>query len=80
MRKRFTRDEKAAFLTPGTDVEWRNGSHWHPGTIMNLGLRVSDGWQCIPLINHADTRTVSPGQRIDAGPTFIRLPRKEGGG
>lgn len=78
MRKRFTKDEKAAF-TVGTEVEWRNGSHWHPGTVIREAGRSSDGWDSVIVTNHATTRTVSAGELIDASPTFIRLPAPPAG-
>ncbi len=71
MRKRFTRAEREAF-TVGTAVEWRNGAHWHPGTVTGP-VEDHDGWQEIPLTNHATTRTVGAGQRITGSPTAIRL-------
>lgn len=72
MRKRFTPQERADF-TPGTRVEWRNGRHWHPGTVVGP-LVTDDGWQSIYVVNHVTTRTVKAGARIDADPTSIRLP------
>lgn len=72
MRKRFTPAERKQF-TPGTSVEWRNGGHWHPGTISGP-IETNNGWHSIPLTNHADTRTVVSGQRISGSPAFIRLP------
>ena len=77
MRKRFTKEEREAF-TLGTSVEWRNVTHWHPGTITGPIARV-DGWDELPVTNHADTRTVMPGALILAGPTFVRLPAETAG-
>lgn len=73
MRTKFKPEEIEAY-TPGTAVEWRNGAHWHPGTVRaGVGSEV-DGWQSVMVENHATTKTVHKGQAICAGPTYIRLP------
>ena len=73
MRTKFKAAEREAF-TPGTKVEWRNGSHWHPGTVKGEVQVGASGWQSIEVENHATTRTCHKGQVIHAGPTYIRLP------
>jgi hypothetical protein len=76
MRKRFTKQEREAF-TPGTAVEWRNGGHWHPGTVTGE-ITTGDGWQSVCVVHRgATTRTVSYGARIHGGPTFVRMPESE---
>lgn len=73
MRTRFKPAEIAAY-TPGTDVEWRNGGHWHRGTIRGEVQASDSGWQSIAVENHDTTKTIHKGQFIHAGPTYIRLP------
>lgn len=74
-RKRFNTDEKS-LLTPGATVEWRNGSHWHPGVIVTGEIVTRDtGWQSVLVTNHATTRTV---QRPDRhGHPRPRTPERE---
>ena len=36
MGRRRWRPEERALLTVGTSVEWRNGSHWHPATVLTV--------------------------------------------
>lgn len=75
MRKKFKPDEREAFK-PGTPVEWRYGGYWHRGTVRGEIVRI-DGWDEVWVENHDKTARISPGQRIDASPTFIRLPVTE---
>lgn len=72
-RKRFTPTERQAFA-PGVAVEWRNGRHWHPGTVSGPIVTDSDGWHGVALTNHATTRTCHAGQRITGIPGAVRLP------
>jgi hypothetical protein len=73
-RKRFNRQEREAF-TPGTAIEWRNGSHWHPGQITGPITTDVDTWQCVPLEHTGrNTATVSYGNHITASPGTVRLP------
>lgn len=72
-RKRFTAEERVAY-TPGTGVEWRNGRHWHPGTVVDAAGVNPDGWWSVPVVNHATTATVSGGERVYPRPGSIRLP------
>jgi hypothetical protein len=71
MRRRFTREERAQFVE-GAKVEWRNGRHWHPGTITGPIVK-DDVFDRVPLTNHATTRTVSAGDHITGSPTAVRL-------
>lgn len=71
MRKRFTKEERSTFQ-PGTRVEWQNGSHWHPATVIDVPKSDSDGWWHVGLTNHAKTRTVSPGEYITGTPGKVR--------
>lgn len=72
-RKRFTKEEAAAFV-PGTRVEWRNGSHWHPGIIKDNIEADGDGWQFAGLTNEATTRTLHAGQYLRGYPGAVRVP------
>lgn len=74
MRKRFRKDEREAFQ-PGVKVEWRNGSHWHPGTVTSVPDTDRDGWGRVMLTNHAQTRTVLTGDVITGTPGSVRLPQ-----
>lgn len=74
MRKRFTREEREV-LQPGTAVEWRNVSHWHPGTVLSTPEPGLDGWWTVKLTNHASTRTVTAGELITGTPGSVRLPQ-----
>jgi hypothetical protein len=73
-RRRFTKEQKAAF-TVGARIQWRNGSHWHPGEIMGLLATDSIGKPYYP-IRHVGptTRTVSHGACFWGYPDSIRLP------
>jgi hypothetical protein len=73
-RKRFTAEERVAY-TPATVVEWRNGRHWHPGTVVVGVTRDVDGWESVQITNHATTATVSGGDRVDPRPGAVRLPQ-----
>ena len=73
-RKRFTAQEKLDF-TPDTPIQWRNGSHWHPGTVRGEIATDSDGWARVWIENHATTRTVSKGDCHFSYPGSIRLPQ-----
>jgi hypothetical protein len=71
MRKRFTKPEREAF-TPGTAVEWLNGSHWRPARVTGAITR-QDGWDSVVCAYAGpDTRTIGHGQRIDPGPGHVR--------
>lgn len=70
-RKRFRRDE-LPLAALGTAIEWRNGSHWHPGVVCGALSANRDGWQYIPITNGATTRTVGKGDLIRATPGAIR--------
>lgn len=73
MRTRFTAEE-LAFFTPGTDVEWRSGRHWHLATVAAPFDADSVGRERIRLTNHAATRHVYAGQTIYGYPGNVRLP------
>ena len=73
-RKRFTRDETAAF-TPDARVQWRNGSHWHRGTVAGPIETDSLGLPYVPLVNHASTRTVSHGEPVRGYPGMVKMIR-----
>lgn len=75
MRTKFKLAEREAF-TIGTAVEWRNGGHWHPGTVRGEFRTSDSGWQSIAVENHDTTKTIHKGQIIHASPTYIRLPAK----
>lgn len=73
MRMRFKPEEKAAF-TVGAEVEWRNGSTWYPGTVLEApqlapGMAI---WHTVVRNDGPNTRTVGNGQIIHAIPTAIR--------
>lgn len=72
-RRRFTREERAAF-TIGARVEWRNGRHWHPATV--TGDRDSDslGWEYVPVKTTASRGSVIRGEVIHGYPGAVRLP------
>jgi hypothetical protein len=72
-RRRFTRDERAA-LTVGARVEWRNGRHWHPATVVEAPDTDTLGCQRVALTVHAKTRTVSKGERLYGYPGSVRVP------
>lgn len=75
MRMRFKADEKAAF-TPGALVEWRNGRHWQPGTVLE-GPQLATGqviWHVVVRHDGPATSTVSQGHIVHAHPTSIRVP------
>jgi hypothetical protein len=74
-RKRFTAQEKIDFV-PGTAVEWRNGSHWHPATVRGEIGKDSLDLACVWIENHATTRTVSKGQCHFSYPGSLRMPVK----
>lgn len=69
MRKRFKKEET---YVKGQEIQWRNGSHWHPGKV--LGDRQTDqlGYQYYPVENQAETRTLSKGQLIHAYADALR--------
>lgn len=75
MRMRFKPAERAAFTT-GTVIEWRNGGHWHPGTVHN-GTVVNDpygsGFQHIMIRNTSRRGGVPHGEIMHASPTHVRL-------
>jgi len=70
VRKRFNADEKALLVT-GTEIDWQNGTQWHPGVVLGP-MRTVDGWQEAPMRNLATTRTVSPGDHFLATPGHVR--------
>lgn len=73
MRKRFTKEERTAFIS-GTPVEWRNGSHWLAARLIGDVFRNADGWDQVPLVVEVTTRTVSPASGMIYGrPTAVRL-------
>jgi hypothetical protein len=78
MRRRFTKAEKAAF-TPGTTIEWRNGGHWHPGTVLGAVKAFQGAPERLP-IKHTGrtTATVQTGQYLELSPTSVRLPTNNG--
>jgi hypothetical protein len=76
VRMRFTKTERQQF-TPGTEVEWRNGTHWHPGVIAGPIYNPDPGdvWQYVPITHKGrSTATLSTGQRVTGRPTTVRLP------
>lgn len=59
MRKRFTRDEREQ-LTPNAPVEWRNGRHWRPGTVIGVISRdEGSGVEYLAVRDARATRTRS---------------------
>lgn len=73
MRRRFTKSEREAF-TVGTVIEWRNGTHWHPGVIVSP-VDTSDDWHRVGVRHTGrSTATISTGQYIHSRPTAVRLP------
>lgn len=73
VRQRFNKAEREAF-TVDTCVQWLNGSHWQPGTIVSPIELDCIGVPRVGIENHAKTRTVSPGQYITGSPGAVRLP------
>jgi hypothetical protein len=73
MARRFKPAERDAF-TVGTAIEWRNVSHWHPGTIVSEPEQDTFGDWYVGVENHATTRTVSKGQYVRGYPKSVRLP------
>lgn len=72
VRQRFNKAEREAFVV-GTRVEWLNGSHWQPGTIVDNIKKDSIGVWRVGVTNHATTRTVLAGDYISARPGGVRL-------
>jgi len=72
-RKRFNQDEKE-IITVGAAVEWRNGSHWHPGRVVSE-IKTDLGWQYV-RVEHTGptTSTVMRGDTIEVHPGSIRRP------
>lgn len=56
----------------GQAVEWRNGSHWLPGTVTGAQDRDSLGYAFYPLRNTRSTRTVSAGEHINGYAGSVR--------
>lgn len=74
-RKRFNAAEREAF-TQGTVVEWQNGAHWKPGTVVGPFGTDSTGWPYVPVRNEgATTRTISKGELVWSRPGGVRLPQ-----
>jgi hypothetical protein len=72
-RMRFTKTERATF-TVGTVIEWRNGTHWHPGLVVDP-IDTSEDWHRIGIRHTCRrTATISPGQYVRTRPTCVRLP------
>jgi hypothetical protein len=73
-RKRFKPAEREAF-TVGTAVEWCNGAHWKPGTVVGPIGTDSTGLAYVPVRNDAaDTRTISKGEVVWGYPGHVRMP------
>lgn len=71
-RKRFLASERKAF-TVGTQVEWRNGNHWHSATVVEpMGTDI-DGWDFLPVRVFYTTRTITKGDVIHAMPSNVRM-------
>lgn len=74
-RRRFTKEEKAAF-TVGREIEWQNGAHWHTGTIIAGPNQDSIGsWRVTVIHTGRKTATIDKGQRVDPCPGKVRLPK-----
>lgn len=76
-RMRFTKLERQQFTT-GTEIEWRNGGHWHPGVIAGEIYAPPDIAPCqeVPIIHRGrTTATISTGQGVTGRPTTVRLPK-----
>ena len=71
MRKRFNASERAILVT-GAVIEWRNVTQWHPARVTGEITKDSLGYEYVPLVNLATTRTVHSGQYITGCPGFIR--------
>lgn len=78
MRNKFTVQEREQFGAKGIQVEWRNGTHWHSGVTVG-SIRVSSADYELVGVRHTgrNTMTVAPGDRIEVGPTAIRLPLED---
>lgn len=77
MRTRFRKDETAAFTT-GTEIQWRNGSHWHPGIVVDGTVKkdpYGGPFQYITIRNTSRKGGVPHGEVMDASPTHVRLPQ-----
>lgn len=72
-RKRFTKDEIAAF-TPKTAVEYRNGSHWHPATIIGGVEHDTLGLAYVSVEITKTRGLLTRGQYVRGYPTHVRLP------
>jgi hypothetical protein len=76
-RMRFTKPEREAF-TPGTRVEWQNGSRWKPARVTGEITR-QDGWDSVQCrYEGPGTRTIGHGARVDPGPGHVRLLPESG--
>jgi hypothetical protein len=73
-RRRFSAQEKKAF-TPGTAIEWQNGSHWHTGTIFAEPKQddITGCWRVEIRHTGKRTATIDRGQRVDVLPGKVRL-------
>jgi hypothetical protein len=70
---RFNKAEKEAF-TVGTAIEWRNGRHWHAGTVVS-GISRPDNFEYIKVRNDSRSGGVMFGEVMSQSPTHIRLPQ-----
>lgn len=74
MRMRFNKAEREAF-TVGTSVEWRNGRHWHSGTISGpIALDPGQVIWHVPVTNTSKRGGVPAGDLILSSPTTVRIP------
>jgi hypothetical protein len=74
-RKRFNAAERAIIAAAAAQdlrVQWQNVTQWHPATLDTGEILTDDGWQYATGVNHGNTKTISPGQRIRVTPGHVR--------
>lgn len=73
MRKRFNPTELSLIAQgPGTPVEWRNVTQWHPAVIVGDIRPDGFGGQTVEIQNRRTTRTIMFGDLINIHPGALR--------
>lgn len=72
-RQRFKKDEISAFVIDA-DIEWQNGTHWHPGKVVKPPAKTDLGLWNVGIVHTGrKTATISPGQYVQCSPGKVRL-------